>query len=150
MTGHVAARIVLTLGILVQQHLHPNIGLRDCHNDCVLCMQGSEALFAKECAPNPCCSRAIGNSSAPAPTFNDFKRLCCKWQHAVLGAIRIALASKEYVQIRNALLFLNYNTKVSLSSAILRSHSPLITDVTNMILSLPPNKSALQNGRIAC
>ena len=55
--------------------------------------------------------------------FSDYKRLCYKWQHAVLNALRTALASNEYVQTRNALLFLSYNTKVGLSSAAWLPHS---------------------------
>ena len=78
-------------------------------------MQANEALYSKECSGNPCW--AVNSTSAATLKFSDYKKLCYKWQHAVLGALRTALASKEYVQTRNALLFLSYNTKVGLVSA---------------------------------
>ena len=78
---------------------------------------GNEALYSKECSTNPCWVASLNNISSPALKFSDYKKLCYKWQHAVLAATRTALASNEYVQTRNALLFLSYNTKVSLSSA---------------------------------
>ena len=78
-------------------------------------MQANEALYSKECSGNPCW--AVNSTSAATLKFSDYRKLCYKWQHAVLGALRTALASKEYVQTRNALLFLSYNTKVSLSFA---------------------------------
>ena len=78
-------------------------------------VQANEALYSKECSGNPCW--AVNSTSAATLKFSDYRKLCYKWQHAVLGALRTALASKEYVQTRNALLFLSYNTKVGLSSA---------------------------------
>ena len=78
-------------------------------------MQANEALYSKECSGNPCW--AVNSTSAATLKFSDYRKLCYKWQHAVLGALRTALASKEYVQTRNALLFLSYNTKVGLISA---------------------------------
>lgn len=75
-------------------------------------MQGSEAVFKEECVGNPCCGISVKDSMAPSLKFEDYKRLCLKWQQAVVAALRIALSSKEYVQTRNALLFLSYNSKV--------------------------------------
>jgi hypothetical protein len=75
-------------------------------------VQGSETIFNKECVPNPCCSTSASSGSGPAPKYSDFKRLCGKWQHSVVAAMRIALLSKEYMQTRNALLFLSYNSQV--------------------------------------
>ena len=76
-------------------------------------MQGSEAVFGKECAGNPCCGTSLTSSKGPSLKFSDYKRLCLKWQQAVVAVLRIALSSKEYVQTRNALLFLSYNSKAS-------------------------------------
>ena len=78
-------------------------------------MQANEALYSKECSGNPCW--AVNSTSPATLKFSDYRKLCYKWQHAVLGALRTALASKEYVQTRNALLFLSYNTKVGRPSA---------------------------------
>ena len=80
-----------------------------------LLVQANEALYSKECSGNPCW--AVNSTSAATLKFSDYRKLCYKWQHAILGALRLALASKEYVQTRNALLFLSYNTKVGAVSA---------------------------------
>ena len=74
--------------------------------------QASESTFSKECIGNPCASTGLTHSSSPSLKFSDYKRLCLKWQGSVSSALRTALASKEYVQTRNALLFLSYNSKV--------------------------------------
>ena len=78
----------------------------------LLGVQGSEAVFEKQCAGNPCCGTSLNSSKGSSLKFSDYKRLCLKWQQAVVAALRIALSSKEYVQTRNALLFLSYNSKV--------------------------------------
>lgn len=75
-------------------------------------MQGSEAVFGKECVGNPCCGTILKHSNGPSLKFSDYKRLCLKWEQAVVAALRTALLSREYVQTRNALLFLSYNSKV--------------------------------------
>ena len=91
----------------------------------LLDVQGSEAVFGKECVGNPCCGTILKHSEGPSLKFSDYKRLCLKWEQAVVAALRTALMSREYVQTRNALLFLSYNSKVSILPCrllILKAH----------------------------
>jgi hypothetical protein len=80
-------------------------------------VQESEAVFNSECVPNPCCATSTRSGSGPAPKLSDYKRLCGKWQHSVVAALRVALLSREYMQTRNALLFLGYNIQVCVMHA---------------------------------
>ena len=75
-------------------------------------VQGSEAVYAKECASQPGFSTSFVDPAANRTTFADYRRLCAKWQHTVTGGLRLALSSRVYVQIRNALLILNTTVKV--------------------------------------
>ena len=66
---------------------------------------------------NPACGTSL-NGTGPTCPFSDYKKLCLKWQHAILAVLRAALWSKEYTQTRNALLFLSYNSKVRGHAAV--------------------------------
>ena len=74
--------------------------------------QGSESVYARECASQPGFSTSSGDPTANRTSFADYRRLCAKWQHTVTTGLRLALGSKNYVQIRNALLILNTTIKV--------------------------------------
>jgi hypothetical protein len=70
-------------------------------------MQGSESVYARECASQPGFSTSFGDPGANRTSFADYRRLCAKWQHTVATGLRAALGSRNYVQTRNALLILN-------------------------------------------
>lgn len=73
--------------------------------------QGSEAVYARECFPVPGFSVSFTDPDAKRTEFGDYRSLCARWQNNVTLGLRAALQSKNYVQIRNALLILNTTVK---------------------------------------
>lgn len=78
----------------------------------LLCSQGSETVYAKQCASQPGFSMSFADPSAQRTSFYDYRRLCAKWQHNITAGLRAALQSRNYVQTRNAFLILNTTVKV--------------------------------------
>ena len=76
--------------------------------------QGSEVVYARECFPVPGFSVSFTDPDAKRTEFGDYRSLCARWQNNVTVGLRAALQSKNYVQIRNALLILNTTVKVRL------------------------------------
>jgi len=70
-------------------------------------------VYEAECSSSPCFginfTRLEDNKRA---SFKDFRKLNFKWQMKLARAFTAALASGEYVQIRNALIVLNRLVKV--------------------------------------
>ncbi len=94
----------------------PRAGERGCDNflmrtDPDSCMQGSEGVYARECAARPGFSMSFSDPGASRTSFSDYRRLCAKWQHTITSGLRAALQSKNYVQTRNAFLILNTTVK---------------------------------------
>ena len=94
----------------------PRAGRRGCvnflmHTDPDSCVQGSEGVYARECAARPGFSMSFSDPGASRTSFSDYRRLCAKWQHTITSGLRAALQSKNYVQTRNAFLILNTTVK---------------------------------------
>ncbi|BDA48856.1 THO complex subunit 2 [Coccomyxa sp. Obi] len=74
--------------------------------------RGNEGVYVRECLPVPGFSVSFTDPDAERTKFGAYRSLCARWQNHVTIGLRAALQSKDYVQIRNALLILNTTVKV--------------------------------------
>jgi THO complex subunit 2 len=99
--------------------------------------RADEATYARECASQPGFGSSFLDRDSRRATFADFVAVSLKWHQKVVRSLVACLESKEYMEIRNALLVL---TRVSRAFPATRKHGAYLEKRVAKIKSDDPRE----------